>query len=89
MKQSGVVEIRNLKTDKVWLFWADDIAQESARQRFRLDLGMHECPSLQKDYTETGLEVFRFSAVEITENRDRLAELRLVTDNQYEQKQED
>lgn len=84
MKQSGVVEIRNLRTDRVWLFWADDIARESAAQRFKLDLGMHECASLQKDYAETGLEVFRFSTVQVTDNREKLAELRLVTDNQYE-----
>ena len=83
MKQSGVVEIRNLKTDKVWLFWADDVAQESASQRFKLDLGMHECASLQKDYTETGLEVFRFDLVEETTDKARLEEVRNKTPNLY------
>lgn len=83
MKQSGVVEIRNLKTDKVWLFWADDVAQESASQRFKLDLGMHECASLQKDYTETGLEVFRFDLVEETSDKSRLDAIRENTSNQY------
>lgn len=83
MKQSGVVEIRNLKTDKVWLFWADDVAQESASQRFKLDLGMHECATLQKDYTETGLEVFRFDLVEETSDRSRLITIRNSTLNLY------
>ena len=83
MKQSGVVEIRNLKTDKVWLFWADGVAQESASQRFKLDLGMHECASLQKDYTETGLEVFRFDLVEETSDKSRLDAIRENTSNQY------
>jgi len=83
VKQSGVVEIRNLKTDKVWLFWADDVAQESASQRFKLDLGMHECASLQKDYTETGLEVFRFDLVEETSDKSRLITIRNSTLNLY------
>ena len=83
MKQSGVVEIRNLKTDRVWLFWADDVALESASQRFKLDLGMHECASLQKDYTETGLEVFRFDLVEETTDRSRLDAIRNNTPYTY------
>jgi hypothetical protein len=83
VKQSGVVEIRNLKTDRVWLFWADDVALESASQRFKLDLGMHECASLQKDYTETGLEVFRFDLVEETTDRSRLDAIRNNTPHTY------
>jgi len=82
-KKSGVVEIRNLKTDMVWLFWADDYTADCASQRFKLDLGMHECASLQKDYTLTGLEVFRFDLIEASEDRNRLALLKNVTDNQY------
>lgn len=82
-KKSGVVEIRNLKTDRVWLFWADEYTQDCASQRFKLDLGMHECASLQKDYTQTGLEVFRFDMIEETTDPSRLAKLKNVTDNQY------
>jgi hypothetical protein len=83
VKQSGVVEIRNLKTDRVWLFWADDVAGESASQRFKLDLGMHECASLQKDYTETGLEVFRFDLVEETSDKSRLDYYKNTVSQQY------
>ena len=83
MKQSGVVEIRNLKTDKVWIFWADDYTSDCAAQRFKLDLGMHECASLQHDYTETGLEVFRFDLVEETADKTRLEAIRMQFPNQY------
>lgn len=83
MKKSGVVEIRNLKTDRIWLFWADDYTTDCASQRFKLDLGMHECASLQKDYTEIGLEVFRFDLVEETSNKNRLEEIRNKTTNLY------
>lgn len=76
---SGVVALRNLKTDQVYLFYAEDIAKECVDMRFKLDMGMHPCESLQKDYTETGLEVFRFDTVEITDRKTRLEEL----DSQY------
>jgi len=83
MKQSGVVEIRNLKSDRVWLFWADDYTTDCASQRFKLDLGMHECVSLQHDYTETGLEVFRFDLVEETTDKTRLSALRETINDLY------
>ena len=83
MKKSGVVEIRNLKTDRIWLFWADDYTTDCAAQRFKLDLGMHECGSLQKDYTEIGLEVFRFDLVEQTTDKNRLEEIKTKTTNLY------
>ncbi len=83
MKKSGVVEIRNLKTDRTWLFWADDYTTDCASQRFKLDLGMHECASLQKDYTEIGLEVFRFDLVEQTTDKNRLEEIKNKTTNLY------
>ena len=83
MKKSGVVEIRNLKTDRIWLFWADDYTTDCASQRFKLDLGMHECASLQKDYTEIGLEVFRFDLVEQTTDKNRLEEIKNKTTNLY------
>jgi len=74
--ESGIVAIRNLKTDQVYLFYADDILQENTKQRFALDLGMHPCKSLQEDYTKTGLEVFRFETVKITEDRSELDKIK-------------
>ncbi len=74
-KQSGIVALRNLKTDKVYLFYSDDIRRDCIDMRFKLDMGMHPCRSLQADYTQTGLEVFRFDTVELTGDRSRLEEI--------------
>lgn len=75
-KECGVVALRNLKTDKVYLFYSKDIKKDCVDMRFKLDLGMHPCRSLQEDYSTTGLEVFRFDTVEITENEGRLDDLK-------------
>ena len=75
-KQSGVVALRNLKTDKVYLFFSNDIKKDCVDMRFKLDLGMHPCASLQKDYSETGLEVFRFDTLELTVDEGRLDALK-------------
>ncbi len=76
-KQSGVVALRNLKTDMVYLFFSHDIKKDCIDMRFKLDLGMHPCESLQRDYMHIGLEVFRFDTVELTEDESRLEALRL------------
>ena len=68
--------MRNLKTDKVYLFYSEDIEKDCIDMRFTLDLGMHPCKALQDDYTSTGLEVFRFDTVELTDDRGRLEELK-------------
>lgn len=80
----GVVAIRNLRTDQVYLFFSDDVKADCVKSRFKLDLGMHECRSLQEDYTRTGLEVFRFDVVERTCDPARLDVLRSETSNLYE-----
>ena len=74
-KQSGIVALRNLRTDRVYLFYSEDIRKDCIDMRFKLDMGMHPCRSLQTDYTETGLEVFRFDTVELTCDRSRLEEI--------------
>ena len=68
----GIVALRNLKTDRVYLFFSKDIEKDCINMRFRLDLGMHPCKALQDDYTATGLEVFRFDTVELTDDPSRL-----------------
>lgn len=75
-KEEGVVALRNLKTDKVYVFFSHDIRKDCADMRFKLDLGMHPCKALQDDYTETGLEVFRFDALELTDDESRLEALK-------------
>ena len=75
---SGIVALKNLKTDRVYLFYADNVVEDSARMRFELDLGMCGCKTLQEDYTETGLELFRFDTVLETDNPD---DIQKVIDN--------
>ena len=48
-RQSGVVALRNLKTDMVYMFFSRDIKKDCVDMRFKLDLGMHPCASLQRD----------------------------------------
>lgn len=76
MAESGVVALRNLKTDKVYLFFSKDIKKDCVSMRFQLDLGMFPCRSLQDDYTSTGLEMFRFDTIELTEDETRLEVLK-------------
>ena len=80
----GVVAIRNLKTDRVYLFYSNDIKGDCVKSRFQLDLGMLSCRSLQEDYTNTGLEVFRFDVMEETDNPERLSAIKKTVSNQYE-----
>lgn len=58
MKQKALYRIYNLKTDATFFGISDDAENVCASERFMLDLGMHPCASLQKDYTDTGLELF-------------------------------
>ena len=76
MTESGVVALRNLKTDKVYLFFSRDIKKDCVSMRFQLDLGLFPCRSLQEDYTQTGLEVFRFDTLEVTDDENRLEVLK-------------
>ncbi len=81
--KSGIMEIRNLKTDRRYLFFAEDMQKEAVSQRFNLDLGLHPCAELQSDYTKTGLEVFRFDVVEETSDPSYLDTLISESENLY------
>lgn len=74
--RSGVVCLRNLKTDKAYLFFSRNIKKDCIDMRFALDLGMHCCAELQRDYASTGLEVFRFDTLELTDDESLLEELK-------------
>ncbi len=76
----GIVALRNLKTDKVFLFYSHDIEKDCIDMRFKLDLGMHPCKALQDDYTATGLEVFRFDTIELTDDPSRLEKIKVDFD---------
>ncbi len=75
-KAAGVYKITNLKTDDTYLAFSEDIPKAISESRFALDLGMHECKSLQEDYAKTGLELFVFETVEKTEDQNSLEEIR-------------
>lgn len=60
----GRFSLTNLKTDKIRTYMADDVQQEIVRMRFELDLGIFHDTELQKEYNETGLEVYRFDEIE-------------------------
>ena len=59
-KIRGIVSIRNLKTDEIYLYSSEDAVQSYGKERFMLDLGMHPQRQLQNAYTELGLELFIF-----------------------------
>ena len=66
----ALYQIYNLKTDKTYLNISNDPESVCASERFKLDLGMHPCTSLQDDYTTTGLEVFVIEVLETFEDKD-------------------
>ena len=59
-KIRGIVSIRHLKTDEIYLYASEDAVQSYGKERFKLDLGMHPQRQLQNAYTELGLELFIF-----------------------------
>lgn len=81
--ESGIIAIINLKTDKKYIFFAENIEQEIINQRFNLDLGMHKNKNLQKEYSKIGLEIFTFKTLEITKDSSRLDYWKSHYSNQY------
>lgn len=57
--------LRNLQTDKIRSYTAENAEEEIVSMRFRLDLGIFPDKELQEEYAKTGLELYRF---EITDN---------------------
>ena len=54
----GIISIRNLRSGRMLLLATEDAVASFPQERFALDLGMHRARELQKDYEETGLELF-------------------------------
>ena len=67
-KIRGIVSIRNLKTDEIYLYASEDAVQSYGKERFKLDLGMHPQRQLQKAYTELGLELFVVAALHVCQH---------------------
>ena len=59
-KIRGIVGIRNLKSDEMYLYPSEDAVSSYGKERFRLDLGMHQSKELQEAYSTLGLELFMF-----------------------------
>ncbi len=74
-KIKAVCIIRNLKNEKVYLYKTDDAVASYSSERFKLDLGMHPCTSLQKEYTSLGLELFTIEIDKTADKDDNLEAL--------------
>lgn len=56
--ERGLVRIVQIESGKTLLVPSEDIQKDIVHIRFLLDLESYPLASLQKDYTETGLELF-------------------------------
>ena len=54
----GILSIKNMLTGRTYLTATEDAVNDITKERFSLDLGTHRSAELQKDYSETGLELF-------------------------------
>lgn len=54
----GILSIKNMLTGRTYLTATEDAVADIKKERFALDLGSHVSDELQKDYSETGLELF-------------------------------
>ena len=68
----GILRIRNLLTGRCYLTKSEDFVKSLKEIRFSLDLGFFENDELQKDYEETGLELFSIESVFVAENGEDL-----------------
>jgi len=72
----GVVLIRNLLTDKVFLTARVDLKGTINRQRFQLSNGIHPILQLQADWDEVGENNFAFEIVaQLTSSGDQKNDL--------------
>ncbi len=70
-KIRAICIIRNLKTDECYLYATGDAVRSYGDERFRLDIGLHPCRSLQDAYSSLGLELFTIEIeTEAGENED-------------------
>lgn len=60
-KVVGIVKVENMLSGKILLLKSFDVVNEYKNIRFSLDMGTFDNVDLQKDYEETGLELFDIS----------------------------
>ena len=85
MNMKTLYRIYNLKTDASY-FAISSSGNICAQERFRLDLGMHPCKSLQDDYTKTGLELFVIETIKESDETEELITLKAKLEKQLEDK---
>ncbi len=79
----AVCSVRNLKSEKVWLYTTEDAVKSYSSVRFSLDLGMHPSVALQSEYTELGLELFVIEIVREAGDGENLSDLLEETKREY------
>lgn len=57
--QRGLIIVQNLQSNRSLLVCSEDIAHDITTIRFQLDLGIYAHPSLQQEYEQLGLELYR------------------------------
>ena len=80
-KIRGIVRIRNLKTDEVYLLESEDAVRSYKDERFKLDLSIHSCRKLQEAYSGLGLELF---IIEIDTEADKDQDLDILLEERKE-----
>ncbi len=86
MNGKTLYRIYNLKTDASYFAISGSNGNVCAQERFRLDLGMHPCKSLQDDYTKTGLELFVIETIKESDESEELVTLKAELEKQLEDK---
>lgn len=83
----GILRIRNLLTGKCYLVKSEDFVKSLKDIRFALDLGFFESDELQKDYEETGLELFAIESECTAEPGEDLDDLLEKKIKEYEERE--
>lgn len=60
----GVYQIKNTKSEKVYVATSSNLKNQWMRQKMQLDDGKHMNAALQADYRELGENAFEFSVLE-------------------------
>lgn len=82
----GILRIRNLLTGKCYLAKSEDFVKSLKDIRFALDLGFFDSDELQKDYEETGLELFAIECECTAEPGEALDDLLEKKIKEYEER---
>jgi hypothetical protein len=69
-KSMGILQIKNLKSGRVFLCYSTELNGKINSQRFQLDTGAHKNLELQKDWNELGEGSFEFKVVEELDHTD-------------------